>query len=451
MSNQLDNFFKNKLQQRSFEYDESAWEDARLLIEEQERSKKKRRFGFFFAALGLLMLVGLGAYQLGKYSNENSISPDATKTRDFEIKDTKIETIAQASDETQSNITAEELTVTKTPISKADKPIALPPKSSASNPKDIKIFRKQAEKSNNKNTILSNAQGVASTTTTNYIPTTTYINPNIVAQATPQLSDIGTTSVRQNINISLLPIYLLQDLVGPNENTLDFVNLLPVMNNLPDPTSNQPAKNNWYFGLRAGAALIPFNFMDFEAGVEFGYHFNKNWSLAFQPKYQIQDLAESTVEESVVDEFGFGLRSSAYSLQSETVISIHFPLMLSYSFGNKSFDLNDAIAKRFLKNKISIGAAYVYLDGITGSILQKEGASQINEIQSGWLSSETFNRHNAEIMIGYHRYLTKRLAIGLQARYRLRNQFSDRLTQLSPDIIAPNAFYFGLQLSHKLF
>jgi len=455
MSNQLDNFFKNKLQQQTFEYDEIAWEDARLLIEEQERSKKKRRFGFFFAALGVLMLVGVSAYQFGKSSNESTVKPIPAEPVELKINNNKIETIAQSSDKTESIITSEDLTDTKKISSKtkySDKPITLSQKITITDSKTEKALISNTETTINKNLNLSTAKGVAGSTTTNYRPTITSIDPNTVAQATPQPSVIDTKSEIANANISLLPLNHLQNLVEPNENALDFVNLLPAMNQPVEPNPSQTVnKNNWFFGLRAGAALIPLDFMDFEAGVEIGYQFNRNWSLAFQPKYQYQDLAESTVEETRVDEFGFGLRSSAYSLHSETVVSIHFPLMLSYSFDNRSINLNDNVTDRFQRNKISIGAAYVYLDGITGSILQKEGAGQTTEVQTGWLSSQTFNRHNAELMIAYERYLTMRLAIGLQARYRIRNQFSDRLTQLSPDIIAPDALYLGLQLSHKLF
>jgi hypothetical protein len=125
--------------------------------------------------------------------------------------------------------------------------------------------------------------------------------------------------------------------------------------------------------------------------------------------------------------------------------------MLSYLFGNKNMNLIDEPSSRYLKNKISAGIAYVVIDGITGSIYQNEAAGQSSVFQSGYLSADTFNRHNAEVMIGYERYLSPRFSIGLQARYRLRDQFTDAFTNLNQDIISPSAFYFGLQASYKLF
>jgi len=73
MNNQLDDFFKNKLQQRTFEYDDSAWEDARLLIEAEERSKRRRYLFFMFVGLSMLMLVGVSAYYLGTVSSATYI------------------------------------------------------------------------------------------------------------------------------------------------------------------------------------------------------------------------------------------------------------------------------------------------------------------------------------------------------------------------------------------
>ena len=239
--------------------------------------------------------------------------------------------------------------------------------------------------------------------------------------------------------------------IRDRNNTFGFDELLPPLKRMEEGNPIENKRNRWSFGLRAAAGLIPFDFMDFEAGVEFGFRINRNWNLAFQPRYQFQQLSQDALAQSEIQEFGFGLRTSAFSLNAESVRSIHFPLLVSYSFGNKGLDLTDDPTKRFLRNKISIGASYVYLDGITGSILQKEAASSTSELQSGWLSPETFNRHNTELIFSYDRYFNKRWSVGLQARYRVRDQFSDTFDRLNPDIIAPGAFYLGLQTNFKLF
>ena len=223
------------------------------------------------------------------------------------------------------------------------------------------------------------------------------------------------------------------------------------MQNEVDGNPLTDTNNNFFFGLRAGMALVPLTFMDIEAGVELGYQINRHWSIATQPKYQYQSLAQNTLDKSEINEFGFGLRSSAFKLEAETVRTIHIPILLSYSFGSQSINLNDPLSKRYLKNKISIGASYIVIDGITGTIFQSESVAESSVYQTGWLADNTFNRHNAEVMIAYDRYFSQRVSLGVQLRYRLRDQFTEAFTRQNQDVLAPSELYLGLQANFKLF
>jgi len=455
MSNQLDNFFKNKLKQRSFEYKDSAWEEARLLIERDERNKKRRRFVFIFTSAALLLLVGFSAFYMGKNSSNFSETP--TKSVPIEQEISKPQIIAQNTNSEIQAPTIERITTKdlKPNVNLADNTLKTKTVIENTILAQAKTTNKNnIDYTNNKNTTsnLGIAQGVAKNNATIYKPTSTDSNPYTVAQATPKLSDINTFKNNKFRDLSQLPFTLIDELQKSDENNIiDLDEFLPPLKRVEEGNPIAKAKSRWSFGIRAAAGLIPFDFMDFEAGIEFGYLINRNWSLAFQPKYQYQQLTTNSVSQSEIQEFGFGLRTSAFSLNAEAVRSIHFPLLVSFSFGNKGLDLTDDPSKRFLRNKLSVGAAYVYLDGITGSILQKEAAGNTSEFQSGWLSDESFNRHNAELILSYDRFLSKRWSLGLQARYRVRDQFSDTFDSLNPNVIAPGAFYLGLQTNFKLF
>ena len=118
MNNQLDDFFKNKLQQRTFEYDDSAWEDARLLIEAEERSKRRRYLFFMFVGLSMLMLVGVSAYYLGRNTNTTKDKPLINNTSNQV--DTKEETKIIANSDYNESV---QTPVEATPA--MDKPLAI--------------------------------------------------------------------------------------------------------------------------------------------------------------------------------------------------------------------------------------------------------------------------------------------------------------------------------------
>jgi len=458
MSNQLDDFFKNKLQDRSFDYDNSAWEDARLLIDADERRKKKRFFFYLLAGFSILMFVGTSAYYLGMQSAVPSeMSKFKTSPNQEKIVDEK-EIIANADNNTSINASDETMAYLDQALL-ADKSImdvSLPGRTAEKNRKVTHSSRTIQNstlptRTNKKNSFnLSNAQGVASSTTTVYNSTTIVTNPNIVTLAAPKLSEYqnDTFTAESKTDLTTLPLLSLPTF-GTSKAELSLEHTKASIS--PESLPNENPSGKFFFGLRSGLVLVPLQFRDAEAGFELGYQINRNWAISVQPKYQYQSLAQTVLAKSEIKEFGFGLRSSAFNLQAETVRSIHVPIMLSYLFGNKNMNLTDEPSSRYLKNKISAGIAYVVIDGITGSIYQNEAAGQSSVFQSGYLSADTFNRHNAEVMIGYERYLSPRFSIGLQARYRLRDQFTDAFTNLNQDIISPSAFYFGLQASYKLF
>ncbi len=462
MSNQLDDFFKNKLQQRTFDYDESAWEDARLLIEADERSKKKRYFFLMFAGLSMLMLVGIAAYYLGKHTAIPTDTPsiNSTSKQTNTIDETKL--IAN-SDYNEAILALDEALSTTVDISVPTNDFA-ESNNSESDKSSAKTINTNSKIKTNKNTKsktgnkknsfnLDNAQGVASTTTTIYNSTTIVTDPNLVIIATPKLSENQNDASIVDVQNELtqLPLLHLKFFTESNENSNALIVALPALQKDVEGSPITDSSNKFFFGLRSGVGLIPLKFMDFEVGVELGYQMNRNWSISLQPKYQYQTLAQNTFDKSEINEFGFGLRSSAFNLEAETIRSLHVPIMLSYSFGNQSTNLADPLSSRYLKNKISLGVAYVMLDGVTGTIMQSEAAGESSVYQSGWLAENTFNRHNAELMIGYDRYLSRRFSLGLQARYRVRDQFTDTFTKQNQDILAPNAFYLGLQANFKLF
>ena len=462
MSNQLDDFFKNKLQQRSFDYDESAWEEARLLIEKEENHTRRRRWLLILSSLCLISLVGFSAYQLGKGSATIKQTPSVPIQ--IEHNDQSIHTnheIAQHEITPQevSNVAVKEDTKNSKEFEKASTQRINHQRTlwnTQTNPKNKNEYltsaaqgsKKQISSKSKSNFV--EASGVDTDISVSSEPITTYSNPIYVKPATPEPNNTARELTQGNVDLAHLPILSTASL-DQQETSDDLTDLLPALISPNDGLPSISSSNKWSLGVRAGTVLTPINFSDVDGGVFVAYHLNRNLSLSFQPHYTYQQLEETALLESEIQEFGFGLRSSAYSLQAESIRTIHAPLMLSYAFGNGSFDIYDLASDKYLRNKLSLGLAYVYLDGITGSISQKEAAGAQSEYETGWLPSNSFNRHNAEVLFSYERFISKRFSLGVMARYRVRDQFSDSFTQQNRSLVQPSALYFGVQSYFKLF
>ena len=61
MDNKLDRFFKNKLEDRAFEFDESRWEAMEELIEADQKTDKEKKW-FLLGGLGLLSILLIGSW-----------------------------------------------------------------------------------------------------------------------------------------------------------------------------------------------------------------------------------------------------------------------------------------------------------------------------------------------------------------------------------------------------
>jgi hypothetical protein len=452
MSNQLDNFFKNKLRDRSFEYDESAWEDARLLIEESEKNKKRKRWFVFLSGALLIFVVGISAYYLGRESVAPVVPPSSNAI--IAEKDLNVTTSSSAAAASQSNelknlnLESDSRVINSKDVAKKTISNDVIKENRKTKLSKISSFKNL----NTKDETYQNALGAGGISQPSNTPITTIYNPHIGTSATQKQTDLSFNDsgigIEKLVATSLLPSKTANLDFVINENILDK---LPEMVFTPD---NLHSKNTLpsakiMFGLRTGAAIVPTAFKNLDGGAFVQYNFNRNLSLSIQPHYNYQELSQQTTEETAVIN-GFGLRTSAFSLSPESIRSIHAPVLLSYSFGKEDLDLKKVSSKRFMKHKISAGVSYIYLDGITGSILEKETSTASLSIESGWLAPTAFNRDNAEVLFGYEYFLTKRLSLGTMLRYRLKSQFSDLFLQQNPTVKEPNSLYIGLQAYYRI-
>lgn len=451
MSKQLDNFFKKKLLDRSFEYEDSAWEDARLLIEENEKHKKRRKWFILFSGVLLVSLVGITAYYIGRESVQPKVEPKPSKV----IADKEVESdIFSANPSTSKQLRDVEKESIENKLENAESNIKLAHiKDRHLNNANLNSNVNIDNQSININTKErnQNASGAAGVEHLTNRPITTTYNPHMDTAATlkqKQTNILENTRQENNKLATALPLTNKLDHLDFAINN-SLIDLLPEMISAPETVISANLKNKWFFGLRLGAIVAPSAFTNFDGGGFIQYNINRNISLSLQPHYTYQEVSQVPIEEIVFIN-GFGLQTASFSLSPESIRSIHAPLLVSYSFGSGDIDLTDSSTNRFMKHKLSAGVSYVYLDGIRGSILENETAASSSNVEQGWFDASTFTRHNAELLLGYEYFLSKRFSLGTLFRYRLKNQFSNTFEQQYTSLEQPSSFYLGLQALYRI-
>ncbi|MFK8105236.1 MAG: outer membrane beta-barrel protein [Saprospiraceae bacterium] len=114
MENNLDDFFKDKLEKRNFRPRPGDWEAATQLIEEQEKDNRKRGYFFWCFGVTLLLLVASGGYWFAQPNLVQSMTTSTDETGNTTAKITETMTANQEGlTETDQRATTDATTTSK--------------------------------------------------------------------------------------------------------------------------------------------------------------------------------------------------------------------------------------------------------------------------------------------------------------------------------------------------
>lgn len=434
MSN-LDQFFKDKFQDREFEFQESYWEGARELIVEED---KRRRRGLLWRNLGfgvlLLMLIGAGAGMYWWTNNNDPVGgalemaeanakedlPDSATNalNDNGEKNSQTSTIIsplKKSNDTESN---PELATTNAVRSNTNTNTNTSnTRTFPANDKLVENPQKEESKS-----IIENKNPKASESSKQNADTTATATSTPVANSleTPPASEAASApraSLAHFAHLNPLPISPLH---AAEE---------PLSTSIKDPQIRQ---NKWRLGLAVFSQFYPGReqeafWLGGAVGPSLGYALNDQWTLQADLLYQMRrgNFASAAVESDKT--FTFGLRETRNILQPTALHYLELPLYLKW---------------RNRRQMIEGGLFLTYLTGVRGeweqrkylhpwelrSLLQPSDrtvdyTSEI--IEKGWVESNTFSQWRPGLLLGYRYWIASSFSANFRVKYHLNNISSD--------------------------
>ena len=484
----LDNFFQQKANERSFEFEDDYWKEMELLLEDE--SDKKTPVPFWWQngrlLLGSLMaIVAIGALYMVLTPNSNQANPVSQETsiqnKNSSDANNKNENIATLNTD-NSNVSSEgiesinsintENTSTDNTTNTIDNNSSNTNNQNNRSNDDLNTNnqnrstvtsnqRNSSDRNNrpNKNSNNTNSKSVTTQNTTDNNSNKTPAN-NTNSNPSGELSDTGSgTNEESSTTKKPIATTLNRDAEKTlsEEATFNFLDLIDLSEvdhtlsalktKLPKPSKEKkidpPLPENFItIGLHIGASRY---FYDTEfqneqpysptAGVYANFPLSKNLSLSTGLNYWARgNINASASGDSTIFNFGFQQITTTDFVSRATYLEV--PLSLKYRIREK--------------HMAEIGGSFSYLLTASGSksvkISDDFGTNDLSyNVTDGyrnWLSS-----YDAALRVGYHYQWNKRGTIGLQWQYGL--------TDVTPDDIYNNIIFdrnhqFRVRLAYDL-
>ena len=393
MKENFDDYIKNKLNQRQFEFDEDNWLKAASLLDQEDKGKK-RGFVWWYsgAAILLLALITIGWY----YTNSNNnigLSPKTVINTTEEIPSHKLgEQLSETSNETLDQKTDSKnnsITDTKSENSKKLDHKSSILKSMVYQP----TFNNKPFASTNKPTVTSYplfGQNTRKETPVT-LPKTKSISNEIA-----KMNSILLNAISSRLNLFDIPT---------SELTTSYLDA-DILKHTQEISAHP---NKLQFALRASILGIPKTFknMSFSGGIAISYPFSNHWAIHTEANYVNQFYDFDAIKSARRIFYTFGKNIVDDALTPERLHQIEIPLYFSYRFGKHPY-----------KHQINMGASVGKLIQVGGKVISTMNAES-KTTNTGKIVTDAFNTTNFKALIGYEFHLNKRFNIGLRGSYQL--------------------------------
>lgn len=387
--NRLDQFVKNKLEERQFEFNEAHWLQAAEMIDAQK--ERRRRFFWLWFFGGQVLLLGL-AFILWPASTfvHTSVETQAHNAFESAVPD-KVKTNAVIDDNTPviekdpAQLTTPETPVQKLQLINADPVAQITPAKKA--PAPLNLLENQ------------NKEDVFTT-----------------GEATSEKPDIEA------------PVLGKDDKNPINEKALDInsraVDLLPIMTfTLSERTRNSGLLVNTNpnaaffshrFSLVAASTIYPYagtsekKVIGYAAGLNFTKSLNRSWNLETGIRYRNRTGTFGETSGSQQTTYAFSRSVESFFLEPERLHFIEIPLGI-----------------QLMKNRhiVTLGITGSYLLGLQGS-LKKEvygesfpGTNTPELISRGWIANDQFKTLHWDVFASWYFALNTEMSLGVKINY----------------------------------
>lgn len=396
MKNKLDLFFKRKLQNRQFEFDEQLWNQMEQLLPQK---KKKRKVGLWIW-LGIFLIGTSGAYWWMPTNTANNAQFQAQKqekTIKKQNANLQIQTVTTEKalpndlnrQPSQSTI-SDHNTISDKDLQATNQLI----KNSKYTMKDKQML---AQKQDN----LENSFSPQGKTTNNNTILAPIISSKQEISHENNVKQLKKDNKHQEIEPSKTIRY-----------TIAVLELLPskrtnVAYEVQLATKLSPAKQNrrWQYGI-----ILEANQSIGKVGAMISYQIHPLWSMNTEIKYAFQKGDFSSQKIQTDSSFSFGYTALTTELQPKSKHYLEVPLYLSLDINHQS---------------IIGGLEFQKLTGVKG-LAQTYSSQQLSPsarllttTSEGWLPTKNYSSFKSYLMLGYE-YRFRRITLGLRNHLPLK-------------------------------
>ena len=450
----LDKFFKDKLDRRDFAWSDDYWLEAERAIAAREGARRRRRFGW--TLLGSLLLVsaaaslwmwktsaaeptGLGAFpvnlQKASFQEESSQQPATPlsvvsgewKEPDSEASLSSSEASRQAEAKASS---AKSEQVKPAPDESAAGQQVHPPLPGATSSEQPSPEPEVAELPGSRDPIPEGEHATAEEQDKDL--------PVELLSELPEESEPGSLTARTDL---LFPAILPFRIEQPDRSSPDLPGTLFSFEERVD----RPSAGKFHLGMRASALIYPGPGTDASlfAGYSFGpvgeYRWRTGWWIELAPAYQQRriNLQSDSLAFAAQRTFGFGLDDDRYVLEVRSMHSATVQLGLGKLIGRRSGLEAGMIVGRLLGLRGDLllqdhlypwqrnaGQELVYARQLEDYYSDPDNSEfpvfrEETSVDSGWLPLDGFRKWQFDPYLGFRQIIGTNLALSGQMTYRL--------------------------------
>ena len=436
----IDQFVKQKLIKRTYEYQDSFWGEAEQLILENERKRKRRKGGYLgLIGLALLATIAAGSYLISpstsffqekNQTQQTEISSSIQQTPEPQLIKESVDQRLKTAEENSSNVRFPNLShqevLSLAATSSQDVQLLLP------------VLGKQQAyvlRSKEENVPLQQVAVNRGDLPHDHIPA-----------AHDQYPQQGLVLEREQkpVSIKLLAMeaanqhdqeeekVFMREVKQVNRHTIELAQIYTEAyklkkgeKTLGDIRREKIKGRSHHWGLIAGLQLSqgamgvsgerPSVGIDPLFGISYGRKLSRWLSIHADVRYQPRSGLDYQQSSQSI-RYGFGFERNSTSLEIDRIHYLNMPLYVRIH----------VLPRHYL----SVGMSYAYVFQLSGRLTHEQSSSfesptTLSEVS--WGNRKAFRRDDLRLQLGYEYHLGSRTFAGLQASYGLKNLYSDEV------------------------
>jgi hypothetical protein len=408
MKNRLDKFINDKMDQRSFEYQDSYWKDMEHLLDQNEMHSSRRRPGIWLLLIVLFISGSFVVYQITNYSSKTLTN--------------YIENIDNQDIENNKNI---KITNKAGGESLADNPITVSVNESKIAPRGSN-FTEDESSPNQELAIREITDHVGASPNTEekksadfaYGKANTKVEVNVFDDSEAHLKSsmkesgvmddkaVSSTEVNRPVEINFKDLNVEELAMLKHHINSDFKIAIPILqfnDKFEEFGTKVQRRSRINLGFQGGIVTNA-ELYGLTAGPVFRFDLKPNLNLQAGLHYSYMIGISPITKKTSVLEYGFRAVARDAYLKANSFHFIELPISLNY---------------KLFRHNFGLGLDIKYLAGIRGDIANADSDSGQMMIHKNWIVTDGFNRVIPSVGLVYGYEITEKLFLQYNLSYGL--------------------------------